>query len=57
MFRYRDTQAGIAGGTLTGLLSVVSSHDLLRTFILAAVGAAASFIVSFLLQWLTRRKG
>lgn len=41
---------GTVSGTLLSVLPNLNSSDLIRTAILAAVGAAASFIVSFLLK-------
>ncbi|MEL7588455.1 MAG: hypothetical protein AAGU19_17225 [Prolixibacteraceae bacterium] len=49
------TRAGIAGGTLTVLLVHISSGDLARTAILAAVGALVSFTVSVLLKMLVQQ--
>ena len=46
---------GTLSGTLLSLVPNLSSADLIRTAILAAVGAAASFIVSFILRLITER--
>lgn len=44
---------GTIGGTLLVLLANVSSSELIKTMLVAAVGAAVSFIVSFLPKLLT----
>lgn len=49
-----NTRVGTAGGTLLVLLQV-SSTEMLKTAVLAAVGAAVSFGVSFFLQRLVQR--
>lgn len=46
-------RTGIAGGTLTVLLSI-STADMMRTIVLAAIGATVSFGVSLLLKKLVR---
>lgn len=48
-------RTGTAGGTLTILLTQLHSGDVVKTMILAAVGAAVSFVVSFLLKKLVER--
>lgn len=50
-----NTRAGTAGGTLLVLLLQLSSGELIKTALLAGVGAAVSFAVSFALQRLVRR--
>ncbi|RPD45538.1 hypothetical protein [Paracnuella aquatica] len=50
-----NTRAGTAGGTLLVLLLQLSSGELIKTAVLAGVGAAVSFAVSFALQRLVRR--
>lgn len=47
------TTTGTAGGTLTVLLSI-STADVMRTMILAALGAIVSFGVSLLLRKLVK---
>jgi hypothetical protein len=53
-------KAGTIGGTLTILLVNIRSADILRTAILAAIGAAVSFAVSLLMKnlirWWKKRK-
>jgi len=48
-------KTGTVGGTLLSIAANISSGDLLRTAILAAVGAAVSFTVSVLLKLLLQR--
>lgn len=45
------TKLGTAGGALTTLLFNIQSTDVLKTFILATVGATVSFFVSLFLKW------
>lgn len=47
-------RTGTIGGTLCSLLFVLPMQDMLRTAILAAIGAAVSFAVSWLLQKLRK---
>ena len=49
------TRAGIAGGTLLTVFFNIHRSDILKTAILAAVGAIVSFGVSFLLKWLLKK--
>ena len=44
------TKSGTVGGTIFCILCNISIHDLYRTIVLAAVGAAVSFAVSTLLK-------
>ncbi len=50
------TIAGTIGGTLTSFIASVDMGDLVRTSILAVVGAVVSFTVSVLLKWLVRSR-
>ena len=49
-----STKAGTVGGTLLTILVNINSADLLKTGILAAVGAVVSFSVTLLLKFLIR---
>jgi mannitol-specific phosphotransferase system IIBC component len=49
------TKAGTAGGTLLTILANITSEDLIKTGILAAVGAVVSFVVTLLLKLLIKR--
>lgn len=59
--RANNLQLGIGtgGGMLLSTLGFIGMHDVLKTALLAAIGAVVSFAVSWLLQrWqrCTRRK-
>lgn len=47
---------GTASGTLLSVVPNILSEDILKTTILAVVGAVISFAVSLLLKWLTKSK-
>ena len=47
---------GTIGGTLLSLAASVQSADILKTIVLATIGAIASFMVSLLLKRLTRKR-
>jgi len=49
------TKAGTLGGTFLVLLHI-SGEELMKTTLLAAVGAAVSFGVSFLLNRMVKRR-
>lgn len=46
---------GTAGGTLLTILGNITSDDIAKTVILAAVGAVVSFVVTLMLKLLTKR--
>jgi len=46
---------GTTGGTLLSIMGQLGVHDMLRTALLAAIGAVVSFAVTWLLQHLWRR--
>ena len=48
-------KSGTAGGTLLTLWINIQQEDLLKTALLAAIGAAVSFSVSLFLKWLVKR--
>ena len=50
-----STRAGTAGGTLLVVLLQISSGEVLKTAVLAAVGAGVSFVVSYTLQRLIKK--
>ena len=50
-----STKAGTVGGTLLTILVNINSADLLKTVILAALGAVVSFSVTLLLKVLIKR--
>ena len=49
-------KVGTAGGTLLSIVPNITSVDVLRTIILAIIGAIVSFFVTLLLKWLTKSK-
>lgn len=51
----KTTKAGTAGGTLLSIFANINSEDLIKTAVLAAVGAVVSFAVTLLLKLLARR--
>ncbi len=46
---------GTGSGTLLSALGFIGAHDVLKTAILAAIGATVSFMVSWALQRWRRR--
>lgn len=53
-FRYFSTIMGTCGGTVLAILPMIRSDDLIRTGILAFVGALVSFSVSFSLKFVIK---
>lgn len=49
------TKRGTAGGTLLTIFANISSEDLIKTAILAAIGAVVSFSVTLILKFLIKR--
>ena len=49
------TTAGTVGGTLLTIFANISSEDLVKTAILAGVGAIVSFVVTLLLKIIIKR--
>jgi hypothetical protein len=47
---------GTASGTLLSVVPNILSEDIVKTTILAVVGAIVSFAVSLLLKWLAKSK-
>jgi hypothetical protein len=45
-----------ASGTLLSIVPNILSEDIVKTIVLAVVGATVSFMVSLLLNWLTKFK-
>jgi len=50
-----DTIVGTIGGTVLSIIPNLDTADILRTLVLAAVGASASFIATQFLKWLLKR--
>ncbi len=57
MHHYLDstTKAGTIGGTLLTLLANIDNEDLLKTAILAGVGALVSFSVTVSVKFLVKK--
>jgi hypothetical protein len=49
-------KVGTASGTLLSITPNIFSEDILKTIILAIIGAIVSFIVSVFLKWITKSK-
>ena len=49
------TKTGTAGGFLTILFFNLSSHDIVKTIVLAMIGAVVSFAVSLVMRSITKR--
>jgi hypothetical protein len=49
------TKAGTAGGTLLSIFANINSGDIIKTGVLAAIGAVVSFSVTLLLKHLVKR--
>jgi hypothetical protein len=49
-------RTGTVSGTFLSILPNIFSEDIVKTIILAVVGATASFMVSLLLKCLTKTK-
>ena len=47
---------GTTGGTLVGIIGQLGMHDVVKTAVLAAIGAVVSFAVTLLLQRFTQRR-
>ncbi|UPQ78276.1 hypothetical protein M0M57_11670 [Flavobacterium azooxidireducens] len=50
-----STLVGTVGGTFLSMVPNLNSEDLIRTVILATVGAIVSFSISVLLKYLCRK--
>jgi mannitol-specific phosphotransferase system IIBC component len=49
------TLMGTAGGTLLSIVPNLSSNDIVKTVILATVGAVVSFMISLLLKSINKK--
>jgi hypothetical protein len=49
------TKAGTAAGTLLTIIFNIHIHDILKTVVLAAIGAIVSFGVSLALKYLVKK--
>lgn len=51
-----STKINTAGGIFLSLVPSLNSADILKTVILAAIGATVSFVVSVLLKFLSKKR-
>ena len=49
-------RVGTAGGTFLSIVPNIHSADVMRTVLLAAVGAVVSFTISWLLKWILKMR-
>jgi hypothetical protein len=49
-------KVGTAGGTVLSIVPNIHSADVLKTVVLAAVGAVVSFSISWLLKWILKKR-
>lgn len=49
------TKAGTAGGTLLSIFANINNEDIVKTIVLAGIGAIVSFAVTVLLKLLLKR--
>lgn len=52
-----STAVGTVGGTFLSIVPNVNSDDMLRTVVLAVIGAVVSFVISLLLRSLFKKRG
>ena len=55
MYEHSSLKAGIIGGTLLTILGAIAWVEIERTLVLGSIGAAVSYLVSFILRKLTRK--
>ncbi|SFT47948.1 hypothetical protein SAMN05216474_0791 [Lishizhenia tianjinensis] len=51
-----NTLFGTLGGTVLSIFAIVDIQDVLKTIVLAAIGAVVSFLVSYLLKLIMSKK-
>jgi mannitol-specific phosphotransferase system IIBC component len=49
------TVAGTAGGTLLTIFANIHSEDIVKTAVLACIGAVVSFIISITMKWISKK--
>lgn len=49
------TVAGTAGGTLLTIFANIHSEDVVKTAVLACIGAVVSFTISLAMKWISRK--
>jgi mannitol-specific phosphotransferase system IIBC component len=55
MLPNNQTLVGTAGGTFLSILPNLTSEDIMKTVVLAAVGAVVSFMISMVLKSLHKK--
>ena len=50
-----STKAGTIGGTMLTVLWVIEQEDIVKTGVMAVIGAAVSFTVSLVLKWVVKK--
>lgn len=51
-----ELRVGTAAGTLLSVGPTILTYDIIKTILLAVIGATVSFLVSLFLQWVTRSR-
>jgi mannitol-specific phosphotransferase system IIBC component len=49
------TVAGTTGGTLLAIFAYIDSEDVVKTIVLACIGAVVSFMASIAMKWMLRK--
>lgn len=49
------TVAGTAGGTLLTIFVNIHSEDIVKTAVLACIGAVVSFTISVIMKWIAKK--
>lgn len=49
------TVAGTAGGTLLTIFANIHSEDIVKTALLACIGAIVSFMISLFMKWMSKK--
>jgi hypothetical protein len=52
---FTGSKIGTAGGTLTILFLHIRNNDIVKTIVMAAIGATVSFVVSQVLKWVIKK--
>lgn len=52
---HSGTAAGTVGGTLLSVITTIQGEDMLRTAVMALIGAVVSFTASLFMRWISRK--
>jgi mannitol-specific phosphotransferase system IIBC component len=52
---HQGTVAGTAGGTLLTIFANIHSEDIVKTAVLACIGAVVSFTISIGMKWIAKK--